>query len=114
MTREIRQGEVWWATLDPVVGSEQAKTRPVLVVSVDQINRAARELSIVCPVTTTPHDAAVRIELAKPDGGIRVGYIEPYQIRTISQKRLVDRIGVAPPEVAREVATRIAVFTRVR
>jgi mRNA-degrading endonuclease toxin of MazEF toxin-antitoxin module len=80
-------------------------------VSVDQINRAPAELSIVCPITTTPRDAAVRIELPK-EKGVRVGYVEPYQIRTISQTRLERRIGVAPSEVAREVAARIALFTR--
>lgn len=111
MSTEVRQGEVWWARLDPVEGSEQAKTRPVLVVSVDQINRAPAGLAIVCPITTTPREAAVRIELPKGDR-VRVGYVEPYQVRTISQSRLADLVEIADADVVREVAARIALFTR--
>ncbi len=117
MARHAVQGEVWWARLDPVIGSEQAKTRPVLVVSVDQINQAPAKLAIVCPITTTPRDAAVRIELPRSSeggvgNGVRVGYVEPYQIRTVSQERLVSPIARASDAVRDEVAARIALFTR--
>jgi mRNA interferase MazF len=108
-----RQGEVWWARLDPVVGSEQAKTHPVLIVSIDEINRAPAGLTIVCPLTTTPREAAVRVELPKGDG-TRAGYVEPYQVRTISQSRLTKPIATAPGEVLRDVAARIALYTRPR
>lgn len=112
MAVEPRQGDVWWATLDPVVGSEQAKTRPVLIVSVDEINRASARLVIVAPITTTVRgQAAVTIEL--PHGQtVRVGYVEPYQVRTVSHDRLTRRVAVAPAEVCGEVARRIALFTR--
>ncbi len=107
-----RQGDVWWGALDPAVGSEQAKRRPVLIVSVDEINRAPARLAIIAPITTTTRgQAAVRIEL--PHGRtVRAGYVEPYQVRTISHDRLGRRIGAAPPEVSREVAQRISTFTR--
>lgn len=110
-----RQGEVWWVGLDPVVGSEVAKTRPALVVSIDEINRAPARLCIVAPITTTPRASAVRIELPRRDGSAtRVGYVEPYQIRTISHDRLTSRIDTADHAVRREVAHRIELFTRHR
>lgn len=109
-----RQGEVWWVRLDPVLGSEIAKTRPALVVSVDEINRAPAGLCIVAPMTTTPRESAVRVELPREQGGARVGYVEPYQIRTISHERLAGRIDMAPDAVRREVAHRIELFTRHR
>ncbi len=110
-----RQGDVWWVGLDPVVGSEVAKTRPALVVSVEEINRAPARLCIVAPVTTTPRSSAVRIELVREgQGASRVGYIEPYQIRTVSHDRLRTRIGTAEESVRREVAHRIELFTRHR
>ncbi|MGK2878017.1 MAG: type II toxin-antitoxin system PemK/MazF family toxin [Solirubrobacterales bacterium] len=115
MAREVNQGEVWWARLDPVEGSEQAKTRPVLIVSVDQINRAPAGLSIICPITTTPRAAAVRIELPRgsaSEGTTRVGYVEPYQVRTVSQERLVSPLARASADVRNDVAVRIALFTR--
>lgn len=113
MSVEVRQGDVWWVRLDPVEGSEQAKTRPVLVVSVDQVNRAPAQLSIVCPITTTPRPAAVRVELPKGDG-VRVGYVEPYQVRTVSQTRFDRKIDRVSLDVAREVAERIALYVRPR
>jgi mRNA interferase MazF len=109
-----RQGEVWWVRLDPIVGSEIAKTRPALVVSVDEINRAPARLCIIAPITTTPRASAVRIELRRERGATRVGYVEPHQIRTVSHDRLASRIGMADHTVRREVAHRIELFTRHR
>jgi mRNA interferase MazF len=109
-----RQGEVWWVRLDPVVGSEVAKTRPALVVSIDEINRAPARLCIVAPITTTPRASAVRIELLREQGSARVGYVEPYQIRTVSHDRLASRIDTAGEATRREVAHRIELFTRHR
>jgi mRNA interferase MazF len=107
-----RQGEVWWVCLDPVVGSEIAKTRPALIVSIDEINRAPARLCIVAPITTTLRESAVRIELPHKDRATRVGYVEPYQIRTVSQDRLSTLIDTAEEKVRREVAHRIELFTR--
>lgn len=109
-----RQGDVWWVGLDPVVGSEIAKTRPALIVSIDEINRAPARLCILAPITTTPRASAVRIELPREGGATRVGYVEPYQIRTVSQDRLSKRIDTAAEKVRREVAHRIELFTRCR
>jgi mRNA interferase MazF len=110
-----RQGEVWWVGLDPVVGSEVAKTRPALVVSIDEINRAPARLCIVAPITTTLRQSTVRIELPRSDGGAtRVGYVEPYQIRTVSHDRLTSRIDIADQTVRRDVAHRIELYTRHR
>lgn len=109
-----RQGDVWWVGLDPVIGSEQAKTRPALIVSIDEINRAPARLCIIAPITTTPRESAVRIELPRASGATRVGYVEPYQIRTISQDRLSKRIDMAEEKVRRDVAYRIELYTRCR
>ena len=108
------QGDVWWVDLHPVIGSEVAKTRPALVVSIDEINRAPARLCIVAPITTTPRESAVRIELSREDGSIRLGYVEPYQIRAVSRDRLTSRIDTADETVRREVAHRIELFTRCR
>jgi mRNA interferase MazF len=105
---------VWWVGLDPVIGSEQAKTRPALIVSIDEINRAPARLCIVAPITTTPRESAVRIELPRKGGATRVGYVEPHQIRTVSHDRLTRRIDKADETVRRHVAYRIELFTRHR
>ncbi len=100
--------------LDPTVGSEIAKTRPALVVSIEEINHAQARLCIVAPITTTPRVSAVRIELPHERGSARVGYVEPYQIRTVSHDRLASRIGAVEHTVRRDVAHRIELYTRHR
>jgi mRNA interferase MazF len=99
---------------DSTVGSEIAKTRPALIVSVEEINDAPARLCIVAPITTTPRVLAVRIELRHERGSKRVGYVEPYQIRTVSHDRLASRIGAADTTVRSEVAHRVELYTRHR
>ena len=100
--------------LDPTVGSEIAKTRPALIVSIEEINHAPARLCMFAPITTTPRVSAVRIELPHEHGSARVGYVEPYQVRAVSHDRLASRIGVADNTVRRDVAHRIELYTRHR
>ena len=51
MNKEIRRGDLYYAELDPIVGSEQAGTRPVLVVSNDIGNQYSPVIVIV-PITS--------------------------------------------------------------
>lgn len=51
MSTSVRRGDVFWANLDPTIGVEIKKTRPVIVVSNDVINERSR-LVIVVPLTT--------------------------------------------------------------
>ena len=106
-----RQGEVWWCALDPVVGSEIAKTRPVLVVSIDEMNAQRARRSIVVPLTTTKRPAGVPIEL-EVKGMLRVSYAEAYQVRTVSHDRLTTKIGTAGTEARRAISKQIALLTR--
>ncbi|MGE4425055.1 MAG: type II toxin-antitoxin system PemK/MazF family toxin [Solirubrobacteraceae bacterium] len=113
LTPTPRQGDVWWAQLDPIRGSEIAKTRPVLILSVDQINHSPAGLSICVPLTTTPHTTRVRIELPTGDRGqTRVSHADALQVRSLSHDRLTERIARAPDDACSEVARRLALFTR--
>ncbi len=68
---QIRRGDVVRAQLDPVVGSEQAGTRPALVVSPDAINENA-PVVIVAPITSRKTDRVYPHEVLidPPDGGL--------------------------------------------
>ena len=57
MNKEIRRGDLYYAELDPIVGSEQAGTRPVLVVSNDVGNQYSPVIVIV-PITSRRIQAA--------------------------------------------------------
>jgi mRNA interferase MazF len=106
-----QQGEVWWCSLDPVVGTETAKTRPVLIVSTDRMNLQRACRSIVVPLTSTERPAGVPIEL-EVKGTVRVSYAEAYQVRTVSHDRLTAKLGTASLEARQAVAKQIALLTR--
>jgi len=106
-----RQGEVWWCALDPVVGSEIAKTRPVLIVSIDQMNTQRARRSIVVPLTSTDRPAGVPIEL-EVNGVPTVSYAEAYQLRTVSHDRLTTKLGTASNDARHAISRQVALLTR--
>lgn len=88
----MRRGEIYYANLDPAVGREQAKRRPVLIVSNDANNRAANTVTVL-PVTSQV--AVVRsFEVLLPAAGTGLRQDSKalaQQIRTISKERLTGR-----------------------
>ena len=83
----VRYG-IYLAALDPTVGREIAKTRPVVVVSMDAMNRHAENV-VVCPLTTKLHPtwrSRIQVRSAGKSAEIAVD-----QIRTISTLRLVKK-----------------------
>lgn len=81
----MKRYEVRWAALDPTAGAEKAKTRPVVIVSLDVLNDRLSTL-VVCPLTTQLHPGW-RTRLGVRVGG-REAEIAVDQIRTISKSRL--------------------------
>ena len=89
MSRAIERYGIYRADLDPTRGSEIAKTRPVVVVSLDAMNRHL-DTVVACPLTTRLHLRwRSRIQCACAG---RKAEIAVDQIRTISKKRLGPRI----------------------
>jgi mRNA interferase MazF len=92
----MQRGEVYLARLDPVEGSEQGGTRPVVIVTRDAINRNSRVVVIVPCTTHRPGRRvfASQALLTAPDGGLdrdSVGLAE--QVRVLSVTRLLTRLG---------------------
>lgn len=90
----MRQGELWYADLNPVKGSEQAGFRPVVVISGNLMNEHLNTV-ICCPLTTKIKNYHGNVVL-QPDGHNKlkaVSEILTAQIRCIARERLVKRIG---------------------
>jgi len=87
----VKRYELRWAALDPTQGSEMAKTRPVVIVSLDALNERLQAIT-VCPLTTQLHPAW-RSRLQVPCGG-EAAEIAADQIRTIAKSRIGSKIGV--------------------
>ncbi len=111
-----RCGEVWIAGLDPVVGAEIGKSRPVLVVSNDQNNRFSDTVTVL-PVTSQPPKRKYLYEVIVPQGiaGLVLqSRIKANQVRTISKQRLVRFLGILParfhPEVVEALKIHLNMF----
>jgi len=94
----ILRGEIRWADLNPVRGSEQAGLRPVLVLSQDVFNERSGTV-IALALTSQPQRAGfpLTLELAGP-GLPKRSWVKISQIRTLAVERIGKRIGRAAPE----------------
>ena len=91
----VRRGDIFYADLSPVVGSEQGGVRPVLVVQNDIGNRYSPTV-IAAAITSKINKAKLptHIELdAQSYGLVKDSIIMMEQIRTIDKKRLKEKIG---------------------
>lgn len=101
----VKRGDVFYADLSPVVGSEQGGVRPVLVIQNDIGNRFSPTV-IIAAITAQIQKAKlpthVEIE-AKTHGMERDSVILLEQIRTIDKQRLTDKITHLEEETMRKV-----------
>ena len=102
----MRRGDVYDARLDPAEGSEQAGTRPVIIVSRDAIN-SNLGIVVVVPCTTLRSTTRLhpgRIVLHTPDGGLSVDSVALCeQVRTIAKARLLRHRGTLSPRTVAQV-----------
>lgn len=87
---------VFLANLDPVIGSEQGRTRPVLVISEEAINQILPVVNIL-PITSRKTGRRIypnEVLIPVGTGGLeQESIILCYQIRTVDKKRLIREIG---------------------
>ena len=91
----IRRGGIYMAALDPVVGREISKTRPVVVVSNDKNNEFSGTVTIL-PITSKKLQRIYPFEvfLQKGSGNLpKDSKVKADQIRTLDNARLVKEIG---------------------
>ena len=85
----IKRYEIYFADLNPTIGSEIKKVRPVVIISQDEMNQYL-ETVVVCPLTSELHPqwrTRLQIKCANKEAEVAVD-----QIRTISKKRLKKKI----------------------
>ncbi len=85
----MRRGEIYYADLNPTVGSEINKRRPVLVVSNDANNRAASTVTVLPITSNTSRVYPFEILLSSKESGLpKQSKAQAQQIRTIAKERL--------------------------
>jgi mRNA interferase MazF len=86
----IRRGEIYFADLDPVQGREQAGRRPVLVLSIDAINRLPLVVTVVVGTRgdKVPRDYPTNVRVTPGDSGLPVETVFLcFQLRSLDPRR---------------------------
>ena len=101
----IKKGDVVLVNLDPVIGSEQGKTRPAIVIQ-NNIGNEYSPTTIVAPVTTKifSKQFPTNVELDKTNSPLKEKSTVPLnQIRTIDKSRIIRNYGKLSAKKIKEV-----------
>ncbi len=107
----IKRGELYYADLSPVVGSEQGGIRPILIVQNDTGNKYSPTV-IAAAITSQINKAKLptHIELNAHEFGLmKNSVILLEQIRTLDKRRLKERIGELSPVTMKKVNTALLI-----
>ena len=102
--KEIKRGQIYYADLSPVVGSEQGGHRPVLIIQNDIGNKYAP--TVIAAVITSRHTKAnlpTHVWLNAECGLPKESMVECEQVRTLDKRRLKGFMGQVSQEVMKEI-----------
>ena len=108
----IKQFEIWIADLNPRIGTEPGKTRPVLVIQTDLLNKIPHPSTIICPITTNIEMEAdiLRVHIKKGMANLLENCdIMIDQMRAIDSKRLIKKVGDLPKDLIDKVKENILI-----
>ncbi len=111
MDTNVRRGDIYYADLSPVVGSEQGGVRPVLIIQNDTGNRHSPTV-IAAAITSQVNKAKLptHIELSSGSYGLsKNSVVLLEQIRTLDKRRLRERMGRIDGSIMDEIDAAIAV-----
>jgi mRNA interferase MazF len=106
-----QRGEIWLVQFDPSIGAEMRKLRPAVVVNLDSIGRLP--LKIVVPLTDWQANFAalpwfVPVPSSAASGLIKDSGADAFQVKSVSESRFVQRIGILTNEQLDEIASAVA------
>ncbi|MCX6256457.1 MAG: type II toxin-antitoxin system PemK/MazF family toxin [Bacteroidia bacterium] len=114
---QIKQFDIWIADLDPRIGSEPGKIRPVLIVQTNLLNKIPHPSTIVCPITTSvKKDAEImRVHIKKGTANLPENSdIMMDQLRAIDNNRLIKKAGDLPAELALIVKNNLRIILDIK
>src|SRR5680860_408024 len=102
----IKQYEIWIADLNSQIVTEPGKTRPVVVLQTNLLNKVSHPSTIICPITTNIEKNAeiLRVHIKKGTANLHENCdILIDQIRAIDNKRLIKKVGDLPSELTEKI-----------
>ena len=110
---QINQYEIWIADLNPQIGTETGKSRPVLIVQTNLLNKILHPSTIICPITINVVDDSdiLRVHIKKGMANLHEDCdIMIDQIRAIDNKRLLKKVGKLPSDLIEKIKENIAII----
>lgn len=102
---EIKRGDIFLANLEPVLGSEQGRVRPVLVIQ-NNLGNKSSPVIIVATITSKIYskEFATNVEIRKQDSKLKVdSTILLNQIRGIDKRRLIKKLSFLDDDLMKKV-----------
>ena len=109
---KIKQYEIWIADLNPQIGTEAGKTRPVIVIQTDLLNKIFHPSTLICPLTTNVKKKSdiLRVHIEKGTASVRENCdVMIDQMRAIDNNRLVKKIGRLPENLVEKLKENILI-----
>jgi mRNA interferase MazF len=108
----MRRGEIWLVALEPTVGAEIGKTRPVVIVSDETVGILL--LEVIVPITDwkeryIDRNWMVRLEPSGENGLAKLSAADAFQVRSVSQQRFVRQLGVVSDTIKEDISESLAI-----
>jgi mRNA interferase MazF len=100
VSQPLRPGDVWLADLNPVIGSEQAGRRPVVIVSGPRHLMLPHAVVFVVPITSRDRGLRHQIPISSSSSGLNKlpSFTRPEDARAVAYQRLTQRLGAVTAE----------------
>jgi mRNA interferase MazF len=109
-----KKGEIYWANLDPTLGSEIAKTRPVVIVSNDINNEYAATIPVLPITSSTGKVYPYEVDITPKESGLKnTSKIKANQIRTIDKVRIGRKLGELASDKMQEIDKAIKIHLNI-
>lgn len=113
----MKRSEIWLVNLDPTIGSEIRKTRPAIIVNDDGLG--ILPLKVIVPITDwkAKYSIAPWMVNLKPDRNnnlTKESSADCFQVRSVSQKRLIRKIGGLPQSKMAEIEIALAKVLKIK
>ncbi|MDD4049702.1 MAG: type II toxin-antitoxin system PemK/MazF family toxin [Candidatus ainarchaeum sp.] len=97
---DIKKGEIYLINLDPVIDSEQGKTRPCLIIQNNIGNKYSQNTIIASITSKIDKEYPFLVKIDKGVANLpKDSFVQLDQIRTISVKRIIKKIGSLPKDI---------------
>lgn len=108
---KVSRFDVWLADLNPRMGTEPGKVRPVLVVQTNLLNEI-HPSTVICPITSNTTDEAtlIRVRIGKESGLQTPSDVMIDQIRAVDNRRLLKRMGRISQSARQKVANGLIIL----